>query len=151
MNPECVICHCVTRGADTQMIDGEMYCDVCAELAERRGYIYLASPYTHPEKEVRRLRFDIACAAAAHLMRSGRVVFSPIAHSHPIHFHGLDGMDHGFWMRQDGPLLDAADSVVVLMLPGWDTSAGVAWEIDRAIEAGKPVEYLRPEDAGIKE
>ena len=150
MDIECAICHCVTCGADTQMIDGEMYCDACAKLANREGFVYLASPYTHPESEVRRLRFDLACAAAAHMMRQGRVVFSPIAHSHPIARYGLPD-DLEFWMRQDGPLLDAADSVAVLMLPGWEASEGVAWEIDRATEACKHVEYIRPSAVGIQE
>ena len=44
--------------------------------------IYLASPYSHPDPSVREQRFQNACRIAAELMRSGRIVYSPVAHSH---------------------------------------------------------------------
>ena len=53
--------------------------------------IYLASPYTHHDPEVRLERYRAVCRAAAGLIRQGRVVFSPIAHSHAITEHGLPG------------------------------------------------------------
>ena len=46
--------------------------------------IYLASPYSHPDAVVREQRFRDVCLAAARLIRAGQIVFSPIAHSHPI-------------------------------------------------------------------
>ena len=51
--------------------------------------IYLASPYTHCDHAVRLERYRAVCRAAAGLIRRGRVVFSPIAHSHAITEHGL--------------------------------------------------------------
>jgi hypothetical protein len=43
--------------------------------------IYLASPYSHPDRAVREERFRGACRATAALLRSGHAVFSPIAHA----------------------------------------------------------------------
>ena len=43
--------------------------------------IYLASPYSSPNRTERWLRYQAAYQAAAALMRRGLVVFSPIAHS----------------------------------------------------------------------
>jgi len=111
------------------------------------GYIYIASPYTHPSGDVRRARFDCVCRFAALVMNRGHIVFSPIAHSHPIALHGLDATSMDFWRRQDKPFLDGCESMVVLMLEGWDESAGVQHEIETVRAAGKPIAYYSPPKA----
>ena len=106
--------------------------------------IYLASPYSHTDPNVTHRRFQAAAKAAAKLMREGYIVFSPIAHSHPVsHFLG-NGLDHDFWLRQDLEFLKIAKKVVVLMLPGWQESRGVGAEVRIAGELGIPVEYMEP-------
>jgi hypothetical protein len=62
--------------------------------------IYLASPYSHPDAEVRERRFDAACRAAAALICQGKTIFSPIAHSHAICRYGVP-LDWRFWQRHD--------------------------------------------------
>lgn len=105
--------------------------------------IYLASPYNHDDPAVRVERFEAVCRFAAGLMRSGLVVFSPIAHTHPIAEHGLPkGWE--FWERFDREFLEAADSMIVLMLDGWVESVGVQAEIDIARELEIPVEFTTP-------
>jgi nucleoside 2-deoxyribosyltransferase len=106
--------------------------------------IYLASPYSHPDPAVREQRFRAACQAAVALLHAGRVVFSPIAHSHPLAQHGLPGNWH-FWERYDRAFLERCDEVLVLMLDGWEESVGVQAEIRIARELGKPVGYLAPD------
>lgn len=77
-------------------------------------------------------------------MEQGEVVFSPISHSHPID-RWFDRPESGtFWKRQDEPFLLGCSKVVVLRLPGWDESLGVAHEIDVALQRGIPVEYIDP-------
>ena len=105
--------------------------------------IYLASPYTHHDPDVRQQRFEAACRVAAELIRVGKTVFSPIAHSHAICRYGLP-LDWRFWERHDRRYLEACDEVVVLMLDGWPESVGVQAEIDIARSLGKPVSYLDP-------
>lgn len=107
------------------------------------SFAYLASPYSHPEKEVRQERFRAACKAAAQLMEGGRGVFAPIPHSHPIE-EFVNTNNHDFWMRQDYPLLIAANELVVLMLPGWEQSKGVAEEIRVFKLLGRPITYMEP-------
>jgi hypothetical protein len=46
--------------------------------------IYIASPHTHPDPRVRRRHFEDVCHYVAQRMLQGAVVYSPIAHSHPI-------------------------------------------------------------------
>lgn len=106
--------------------------------------IYLASPYSHPNPAVREQRFRAACQATAALLHAGQPVYSPIVHSHPLVAYGLPtGWE--FWSRFDRSLLARCDEVVVLMLPGWEASAGVCDEVRLARALGKPVRYLAPE------
>ena len=108
--------------------------------------IYLASPYSHPDKRVRQRRFNASCQVTAALMRAGLIVFSPIVHSHPLTRHGLPG-DWEFWQRYDRAYLEACTGVAVLMLEGWKESKGVQAEIAMARELGKPVIFIDPEVA----
>jgi len=103
--------------------------------------IYLASPYSHPDAEVRQQRFEAVCRAAAELIRMGKTIFSPISHSHAICRHGLP-LDWRFWERHDRHYLETCDEVIVLMLDGWQESVGVQAEITMARALGKPVSFL---------
>lgn len=105
--------------------------------------IYLASPYSDDDPGVKEFRFDAACIAAATLMRMGLIIFSPIAHTHPIARHGLPG-DWGFWNNFDLAFLRICHSMIVLQLPGWDQSVGVKAEVGLIDEMGKPIVYLDP-------
>lgn len=107
--------------------------------------IYLASPYSHPDPAVREARFQQVCRAAAALIRAGRPVFSPIAHSHPIAAYGLP-TDWAFWESLLRNYLGRCDELVVLIMDGWRESVGVTAEITIATELGKPVSYLAPDD-----
>jgi hypothetical protein len=108
------------------------------------GYAYLASPYTSVLRSEREKRYVAACKAAAKLMQSGLAIFAPIAHSHPIEQHFAEPEGFDFWMAQDLPILQGADKLIVLKLPGWKKSRGVAREIQEAQEIGMPIEYIEP-------
>ncbi len=106
--------------------------------------IYLASPYSDPDLKVRRFRFLEACLASAKLMEKGKIVFSPIAHSHPIEEYGMGEVkDANFWLAQDFAILSRCDELCVLMLPGWKESHGVNREIDFANEKGMRITFMR--------
>lgn len=116
------------------------------------GFVYVASPYspigiTNAEEawRLRDERYSAACRATAQLMKRGIVAFSPIAHSHSIEQY-FDSAESGdFWKRQDEPFLMTCDKLIVLQLPGWGLSAGVAHEIAAAAARGIPIEYITPE------
>ena len=107
---------------------------------------YLCSPYGHPDPAVRERRFQQAAEAAAYLMRRGLIVFSPIAHTHPIAQYGLP-KGWSFWKQYDEIFMDIClGGIVVLKLPGWESSVGVQAEIAYMRAKRRPVEYLDPED-----
>jgi hypothetical protein len=109
--------------------------------------IYLAQPYSDRDPAVREHRFREACRVTAALVHAGHVVFSPVVHSHFLAEHGLPST-WAFWRKQDEVFLERADSLVVLMLPGWQESVGVRGEIEIARELAKPTVYLEPDLTG---
>lgn len=107
--------------------------------------LYLSSPYSHDDPDVRQRRFAAACEAAAELMRGERdlAVFSPIAHGHAIEeVVGGSVLDHEGWMRHSLLMLGAAAGMIVLMIDGWRESKGVQEEIERATHLGIDIEYM---------
>lgn len=105
---------------------------------------YMASPYTRyvagPEAA-----FIEASRIAGQLAKQGIIVFSPIAHSHPLAVYGgVDGLDGPFWKKFDAPFITACDSLIVAMMDGWRASEGVTHEIAEFRKAGKPILYLDP-------
>jgi hypothetical protein len=107
------------------------------------GLCYLASPFTHADPLVRQTRFEAACRAAAELMRQGKTIFCPVAHSFAICKYGVP-LDWRFWERHDCRFLEACDEMLVLTLDGWRESVGVQAEIAIARDLGKPVRFLDP-------
>jgi len=106
--------------------------------------IYLACPYSHPNRDIRVARFNAANRAAAALMAQGKHVFSPISHTHPIAEAGDLPLDWDFWASYDRTILGVCCEVVVLMLDGWKESKGVTAEIAIARELGLSITHMRP-------
>jgi len=106
--------------------------------------IYLASPYTHADPAVMEARFDAVCRAAGALMAAGEMVYSPIAHTHPIAIRCALPRDFAFWEAFDKRMISACDSLTVLKLDGWTESHGVKSEMDIAFRLGIPIAYLEP-------
>lgn len=102
--------------------------------------IYLASPYSDPDPHVREARFRKVCAVASKLMRDGKHIFCPIAHTHPIALYGLP-KDWDFWEAYDREYLEFCTEMIVVTLPGWKESTGVQAEIKIMQELGKPIRY----------
>ncbi len=105
---------------------------------------YLATPYS-------RYRYgtvaawEAACRIAGHLIKAGQLVYSPIAHTHPIaRYGGVDPLDLAIWLPFDQAMIDRCDVLIVAHLDGWDESVGVAHEIAEFEKAGKPIFDLVP-------
>lgn len=83
------------------------------------------------------------------MIRQGKIVFVPIAHSFGIARYGLPG-DWSFWEKFDREFLQRCDRLIVLALPGWHMSKGVLAEMRIAADLFLPIQFMDPEDAGIK-
>lgn len=81
-----------------------------------------------------------ACTIAGTLMRAGIHVFCPIAHSHYIARYGeISRRDHTFWLDQHHLILTRCDVLIVVQMGGWESSRGIAVEVDYFTKAGKPI------------
>lgn len=109
------------------------------------GYIYLASPYSHESRAVRKLRYNAVCKKAAELKMASLIVYSPIAHWAPIEDMFPEvGRSHAEHRDTNECLIRCAERVMVLMLEGWQQSIGVEAEVVYAQRIGKPIEYIDP-------
>jgi len=112
--------------------------------------IYLAVPYSYKDSDpakvmaVKEERFQAVNKVAAKLMAEGNYIFSPISHTHPIALAGSLPGDWQYWEGYDRCILSSCKKLMVLRLPGWETSTGVTEERKIAEELGIPVEFIDP-------
>lgn len=107
--------------------------------------IYLASPYTHEDPNIMELRYEAAVEKAGELMEEGHIVYSPIAHCHPIAIkHGLP-RDFTYWKKHARSFLLWADVLCTLRISGWLTSTGINEEVLIAIKLNKDRYYTYPQ------
>lgn len=107
--------------------------------------IYLASPFTHEDKDVMIQRFEIVSKVACHLIGNRKFhVFSPIAHSWPIAKQGDLPTDWEYWEENCKLFVSRCQELWIVMIPGWETSTGVLAERDYAREIGLNIKYVEP-------
>lgn len=111
--------------------------------------IYLASPYSHPDIDVRVWRFEQVAYAAAHLMGEGHLVFSPITHSHPIAICGISGAWERWHDFDELMIRVCEEGFWILMLDGWRASVGVRAEKQIAESLSRPIRYVTWPDCTI--
>lgn len=110
----------------------------------QKPVMYLASPYTHPNKEIMHLRYLATRETTAELLRDGKPVYSPIVHCHSMTVaHGLSP-DIEFWEDYDFAMIAALPIFAVLELPGWSSSKGIKAEIAFADSLGKTSKMISP-------
>ena len=66
------------------------------------------------------------------------MVFSPIAHTHPIADIADVPTDWEYWAEYDKRMIDACDELMAIDLKGVLESTGVRAEVAYAAETGKP-------------
>lgn len=110
--------------------------------AKESKLIYLASPYSHPDDEVREDNYIVVSNIAADMVSNGHVVFSPISYGHNLlEFKNMPS-NWEFWFNFCVTFLLKCDKLVVCKMPGWENSIGVTEEIEIARNCGIEVEYI---------
>src|SRR6187399_883558 len=104
-----------------------------------KGFVFLASPYSHPLSEVRQSRFEAAERACVNYFNRGGTLYSPIVHWHSLAVKYNLPPNFEAWARMNDPLIEQCRAVHVLEIDGWLTSAGVQHEIEVALTFMKPV------------
>ena len=111
------------------------------------GYIYLASPYSHPDPAVRLRRYFAVRDATTWLLRRQLWVYSPIVHCHDLVTSAGLPTDFAFWAEYNYVMIDHAEMLFVLTLEGHTASLGVAGERRYAQSKGIPVLEFAPPPA----
>lgn len=109
------------------------------------SFTYVASPYTHPSPEIVEARFRAVEEIVAGLLRKEVYAYSPIVHCHELAKRYELPTSFSFWAEYNYAMLDKASMLIVVKLPGWETSVGVTAELARAASLGIPVQYIEPE------
>lgn len=108
--------------------------------------IYLASPYSHADADVRERRFQAVASFVSHIMLTtpNIVIYSPILHSHQLaSLYGLPD-DFYFWQTHSLHMLDLSSSMWVLALDGYRNSRGVQEETLYAAQKEIPIRMMTP-------
>jgi hypothetical protein len=103
--------------------------------------VFVSSPYSDDNEDVVEERVKIAQRYVAHLASDRIFAFSVIAYIHPILVENSLPTDYEFWRDMCISSITACDVVHVLCVDGWDTSVGVADEIEVARSLGKRIVY----------
>lgn len=110
--------------------------------------MYLASPYSHPDPFVREARFLWTMKEMGVFLKQGTFIYSPIVHCHELAKIADLPKDAKFWEAYNFKMIEAAEELWVLMLPGWDKSLGIADEIKFAKDVAHiPVIQIEPKGA----
>ncbi|MFI5342634.1 MAG: DUF1937 family protein [Chlamydiales bacterium] len=102
---------------------------------------YLSCPYFDPDSLVKEMRHTIVNRVAFELMSKGIMVYSPLTHNLPIDRLGIHG-NWVTWKDFDHAMLSRCNRLIVLKLPGWEISKGVAAEIACAEKLEIPIEWM---------
>lgn len=100
---------------------------------------YLACPYTDPNPKIKLMRYRAVTWTAYELMKAGTLVYSPLTHNIPLADLGIHG-NWVTWKEFDHAMLSRCNRLILLKLPGWEASKGVAAELEFAKDLNLPIE-----------
>ena len=110
--------------------------------------VYIAVPFSDPSMKVKLERYSMVNKVCAKLMNEGVILFSPVTMGWSIAEATPDGLptDWKYWQRTCTEMVRACYKIIVVMMPGWESSVGVQAEISLAKEYDLEVEYIDPKD-----
>ena len=91
---------------------------------------------------MRNKRYEYVLMRTAEMMNKGEIVFSPIVHCHEMAIKHDLPKTYEFWSKYDREMINRADEVWVLCMPGYKESRGITDELKMAEELGT-IELLR--------
>jgi hypothetical protein len=112
-------------------------------VSGKKQRIFLASPYTHENKEVMTIRYEAALKATAKLIQEGNIVFSPIVHCHPVAVIYDLPKSYSFWQAYTQSfIVNWAEVFSILCLEDWENSTGIKEESILAREIGLSFSHI---------
>lgn len=109
------------------------------------SFLYLGSPYSHPDPLVQEERYRSVLSAMSVIAKYKIPVYCPIAVWHPASIQEKLPGDHIFWWTQDEAFLRSCYMAWFLVIPGLDDSSGVRNEREALRRMNKPFWNVLPE------
>lgn len=104
---------------------------------------YLSCPYSSGSRLILEAIVRLATIIAGRLIKEGRIVYSPLTHSHPINEVMEGRISWETWLQYDEYIIEnCCKKVSVIRIPGWETSKGVTREIRFAKSHGIEVDFI---------
>lgn len=110
----------------------------------KEGFIYLASPYSHPSPWIRERRYLEAMECMTFYLKQGHAVYSPIVHCHELAKIADLPRDAGFWESYNFKMLAASRELWILLIDGWQDSKGCKAEMAEAERLGILISHVNP-------
>lgn len=109
--------------------------------------IYLASPYSHKQKNIKSYRYYMTLEAVAMLSKNHPTwfIYSPIVHFHNVASDYDMPTDAAYWWNVNEIAMEKSSEIFVLTLPGWEESLGVRVEINWGLHHDKIIRLVDPE------
>lgn len=98
--------------------------------------IYLASPYSDPNRQVMADRYYLAMQTTVSLLKQRYIVYSSIVHCHAMAVSFDLPHNFEFWQHYNKGMINVASLLYVLNIAGCKDSKGVNAEIDHALDIG---------------
>lgn len=103
------------------------------------GFYYLASPYSHVDKEIEAARYREVIAYAAMFFDHRINVMSPIMQCHDMSRSHKLPSDAETWRDYNRALINASSGMIIATIDGWLESLGITSEINYCREINKPI------------
>lgn len=99
-----------------------------------QSFVYVLSPYTHHSESEMVYRAHLAACGIATLMEKAEfadhVFFSPVVHYHQVAARSLIlPRNVHYWWNINLFYMRQATHAIVLQMPGWEASTGIAMEL----------------------
>lgn len=110
----------------------------------KKPLIYLCSPHSHLQAEVRQSRYEEALKCTSWLVSNGFWVYSPIVSNHNLPCNIEKNISWEYWKEFDTEMITRCDELWVLDIEGTSSSVGVKAEIEIAGLLGKRIIIIKP-------
>lgn len=138
----CFVCDSSGEKFTTTELDEGNLAAIYENYNKLNRLIYVGSPYSNPDDSIRIKNFEIVSLYTAKLIAAGENVFSPISYGHMMVGFCDMPTDFNFWNNFCLAFLSKCDELIVLTIPGWENSIGLAAEIKFCNENNIPVRYV---------
>jgi len=97
------------------------------------GLWYFAHPYTVKDRDGKNIylaeeaNFNLCCMRSLELLKIGYSIYSPIAHTHPMHVREPEFLKRGeylTWINLDNKFIANTKFKGIIMAPEWEKSNG---------------------------